>query len=367
MKKVLYIVKSQLNFYPPCVTQIRLLKKAGVDIEVLYGSCTENVVNILNDEEIPSKKISDVRGKFSGRLDKLNNYLTFRFNLKKELRSRDLSNTILWFGNAETLLTMKGALKKYEYAITFLELLDDKPFRLKMLKPLAQNASFNLACEETRAYIMRNWWRLDKLPYVMPNKPYDNPATLKNLHSKEAENLLSRIGDKKIIIYQGIIKEANILKNIAEAMNRLPDDYVFLLMGPDFENIVPEILKISPKVIYSGYIAAPNHLQVTGNAYIGIVYYKEDITLNRAYCAPNKIYEYSAFGMPMLANNIPGLKNTVGLRGAAFCTNLTVDNIVKGVEYISSNYDAMNQASQAFYKSTDLVEIMNTIIQENLK
>ena len=50
MKKVLYIVKSQLNFYPPCVTQIRLLKKAGVDIEVLYGSSTENVVNILNDE-----------------------------------------------------------------------------------------------------------------------------------------------------------------------------------------------------------------------------------------------------------------------------------------------------------------------------
>lgn len=36
MKKVIYIVKSELHIYPPCIAQIRMLKKNGVDVEVWY-------------------------------------------------------------------------------------------------------------------------------------------------------------------------------------------------------------------------------------------------------------------------------------------------------------------------------------------
>ena len=35
MKKVIYIVKSELHIYPPCIAQIRMLKKNGVDCKYL--------------------------------------------------------------------------------------------------------------------------------------------------------------------------------------------------------------------------------------------------------------------------------------------------------------------------------------------
>lgn len=366
MKKVIYIVKSELNFYPPCVTQIRLLKELGVNIEVIFGSCTENVIQILQNEGIPYVELCDVRNKFKGSLDKLNNWYQFRKSLQKELKRRDLNDTVLWFGNAETLLSMKGALSKYTYAITFLELLDDQPFRMKLLKSLAQNALFNVSCEETRAYIMRAWWSLKELPFVMPNKPYDDPSSLNKLSSSEAKIIIEKIGNKKIILYQGIIKVYELLKTIAEAVNKLDDNYVLLLMGPDPTNLIPRIETITTKLIYSPYIPAPNHLQITSRAYIGIVYYDGNSTLNRVYCAPNKIYEYSAFGKPMLANNIPGLKNTVGICGAAVCKNFTVDEIIDGVKQIESNYSKMKESSYKFFESTDLRAIMSSIIQTKL-
>lgn len=365
MKNVIYVVKSLLHTYPPCVTQIRLLNKAGVHVEVLFGSCKDTVTNIFDTENIPYKELKDERGKFSGVLDKINNYYCFRRSLRKELRNRDLKDTIIWFGTAETLLTMKGALSGIEYAVSLLELLDDRPFRMWLLKDLVRKAQFIVSCEETRAYIMRAWWKLKELPYVMPNKPYDNPQVFKEVTDSDAISLLKKIGDKKIIIYQGIIKEKGILENIAKAINELPSDYVLLLMGADPENIIPEIKKITDRV-YTGWVTAPNHLQVTSKAYIGLVYYKADSSLNRAYCAPNKIYEYGAFGVPMLANDIPGLKNTVGSCGAAVCSNMSVEEIVKSVHEITDKYELMQKASRSFYESTNIVKIMGRIINDKL-
>mgnify|MGYP006963779989 CR=1 FL=1 len=39
--KIVYIVKTKLHYYPPCISQIRMIKKLGGDIEVIYGTCDE--------------------------------------------------------------------------------------------------------------------------------------------------------------------------------------------------------------------------------------------------------------------------------------------------------------------------------------
>lgn len=364
--KVLYIVKSELHYYPPCVTQIRLLKEAGIDVEVLFGSSNESALAILSNENIPYKNLKEVRGVLPGKLDKIYNWYKFRRILIKELRGRDLSDTLLWFGNAETVLPMKGLLRRYKYAVTFLELLDEYPIRVKMLKQIARKAHFNVMCEETRAYLLRAKWQLPELPYIMPNKPFDSPSVFDEVTNQQAKRLLDQLKNKKIIILQGLIKEFTILRNFAEAMNDLSDDYVLLLMGPETPEIVNPLLEISNKIVYSKYIPAPNHLQVTQRAYIGIVYYNGFVSLNNAFCAPNKIYEYSAFGLPMLANNIPGLKNTVGCSGSAICCDLTKSNIIKAVLTIENNYQQMKNAAYDFYNSTDCSAIINEIITQKI-
>ena len=45
--KVLYIVKTQLHYYPPCISQIRMLKDLGYDVEVLYGTSNESALKLL--------------------------------------------------------------------------------------------------------------------------------------------------------------------------------------------------------------------------------------------------------------------------------------------------------------------------------
>ena len=62
-------------------------------------------------------------------------------------------------------------------------------------------------------------------------------------------------------------------------------------------------------------------MEITSYARIGINFYRPNC-LNKAFCAPNKIYEFSGFGIPIIGNDIPGLKNTIGLNNAGKCVRL---------------------------------------------
>ena len=48
--KIVYIVKTKLHYYPPCISQIRMIKKLGGDIEVIYGTCDEKTQQLLEKE-----------------------------------------------------------------------------------------------------------------------------------------------------------------------------------------------------------------------------------------------------------------------------------------------------------------------------
>lgn len=85
MKKVIYIVKSELHIYPPCIAQIRMLKKNGVDVEVWYGSCAKQLLAIFDAENIPYVDLHEQRGKLPGKLDRLNNWHQFASAVKKKM------------------------------------------------------------------------------------------------------------------------------------------------------------------------------------------------------------------------------------------------------------------------------------------
>ena len=65
---------------------------------------------------------------------------------------------------------MKGVLNGKQYVLSLLELLDDCPQKVKLLKNLAQNAAAVTVCEETRGYIMRSWWSLPGSAVCIPEQ-----------------------------------------------------------------------------------------------------------------------------------------------------------------------------------------------------
>ena len=353
MKKIVYIVKSKLHYYPPCVSQIKILKELGYNLDVLYGTSHKSIIDELNKENINCIRIKGITDDNLSIFKKLVNWIIFRINLKNKLKEYDRDNTILWFGTAESVMPMIYALKGYKYIVSILELMDQEKLKIKLLKPIVNEAKAVTVCEETRAYIQKYWWKLKELPYVLPNKPYLSKMVDKEIVSNEKiKEILEKIGNREYIIYQGIIQNSEELLEIAKALNNTKKRYVFVLMGIDKYKSLEKIKKEYDDVIYIPYIPAPYHLEITKKARIGITYYRPD-DLNRAFCAPNKIYEYTGFGIPILCNDIPGLKNTVGIRGAAKCIVLKENNIVEAINEIEENYNEYKKNAIIFFNSTD--------------
>lgn len=367
MKKVIYIVKSELHIYPPCIAQIRMLKKAGVHVEVWYGSCAEQLLTIFDAENIPYVNLQEQRGKFSSKLDKLNNWYQFASSVKKRMKTiHDISQTLFWFGTAETAMPMLGKLKGYNYALTSLELLDEDKIKNILFSRLTRDAKFIVCCETTRAFIMRNWYGLKKLPYVMPNKPYDFSDERRKVPSIEAtKKAVELVQDKKFIIYQGILKSSDYMLEMARAIRDSETDYYFVLMGLDPENIFSKIQKEYEKSIFIQNIPAPYHLEVTSYASIGFVFYDDRNSLNRAFCAPNKIYEYSGLRIPAIGNDVPGLVNTIGAANAGVCVPLKKNNLIHAIREIEAHYDLYAQNAYDFYQRTDNESMMKRIIEDN--
>lgn len=368
MKKVVYIVKSDLHIYPPCIAQIRMLKSNGVNVEVWYGSCDKQLLTIFDAEKIPYVDLHEQRGKFKGKLDKFNNWYQFGNSVKKRMASmNDVSDTLFWFGTAETAMPLVGKLNGYNYALTSLELLDDNKTKNKLFSKLTGDAKFIVCCETTRAFIMRYWYGFKKLPYVMPNKPYDfNDKRCKTPSIEATQKAIDLIKDKNFIIYQGILKSRDYMLEMAKAIRDSGTGYYFVLMGLDPENIYEDICKEYDKCIFIKNIPAPYHLEITSYAAIGFVFYDDRNSLNRAFCAPNKIYEYSGLRIPAIGNDVPGLVNTIGASKAGVCTKMKKDELKHAINEIEENYETFADNAYKFYQRTDNEALMKTIIEENL-
>ena len=367
-RKVIYIVKSNLHYYPPCMAQIQMLDDLGIETEVWYGSSAPKALEILAKRGIRLVPLSDKRLAKRGKLDSLQNWLNFRAEMQKHLTGVNPQDTILWFGNVESLIPMKGLLGKFHYVSTILELMDDKANALKrsLAMGLVRRADAVVACQKTRAYIMRTWWKLDTVPYVMPNKPYEVGFSRNCTPSCElTASYLRQFAGKKILLFQGILQHVQYLEQFAQALKALNSNYVFVLMGSDERDktLVAKVKAVYPDTVHIPYIPAPSHLEITSHAHIGIVFYKDD-SLNRAYCAPNKIYEYAHFGIPMIGNRIPGLQDTVGQAHAAECIDMTAEQILSAIQKIESSYAAYSRSASQFFADTDNYAVMQNILRK---
>lgn len=365
MSKIVYIVKTKLHYYPPCISQIRMINDLGYDIEVLYGTSDSSALKLLKNDGIKCTKVGNIRNDNTVKIKKAVEWFKYRRAILKKMKKYDTSTTIFWFGTAESVLPLKGKLNNKRYVISLLELLDDNMLKIRLLKKIVKKALTITVCEETRGYIMRYWWNLNYLPYVFPNKPYNQITDRKHQPSiPTTKNIVEKIRNKKVILYQGIIQNSEEICEVAKALKTTNKDYILLLMGIDKYKSVDKIKKIYDKVIYVPYIPAPYHLEITSYAYIGITFYRND-SLNKAFCAPNKIYEYSGFGIPILANDIPGLKNTIGTAGAAECIEFKSDYILEAIEKIEASYNDYSQKAKEFFNSTDnkktMKELLNNI------
>jgi glycosyltransferase involved in cell wall biosynthesis len=213
--------------------------------------------------------------------------------------------------------------------------------------------------DPSRAAILRSWFQLRESPITIPNKPTFHPLRPEPIERSGLEPLVvERITKaRRVAIYQGHIAPDRDILPVAEALDRLGDDWLFLVMGRD-EGSLGKLRARCPGVVHVPFKRAPEHLAVTGQAHIGVLAYDYS-SLNNVFCAPNKLWEYSGFGIPMLAQDLPGLRYWIEGNKAGKCVDFgRVQSIVEALRTIDRGFDEMSRQSRNMFESVDVHELV---------
>lgn len=171
--------------------------------------------------------------------------------------------------------------------------------------------------DENRGWIAFFLGKLKKPPLVLPNIPFI-PTTLNFDKISEIDRIrLNHQAEKvKIILYQGHIDyKKRCMKELLMAISKLPKNILLVIMpGTNSDKTVIErvkgdikMLELNNRVFLINSVKAPEHLLTVQKADLGIGLYRP-ISLNQVYAAPNRLYEFTKFGTPVILPNFPYFK-----------------------------------------------------------
>lgn len=375
-------MKEDIINYPPALTVIRTLCDIGY-----------NVIHIGRYSDIEQKNELTEKGvvfidseKYNGQTNLISKFIQ-QSNFKKLVHSviqkyKIDEDDYVWLLNAETIRLLGSLAYRYKTIFHYFEF--TTPYinwKYRLVNPFEDPFELNkqayriVQCEYNRAHIFKAFLHLDTLPIVLPNKPYEfkniGEGNLPNDVRNIIDDLQQRIAGKKVILYQGVFQgKDRRLDEFFEAVLSLPKNFVFLAMGGTSPNYLELKQKYeSERVIFVPFIRPPYHLEVTKLCDVGILSYVANETtvagaINPIYCAPNKIFEYSKFGKPMISNDLPGLNTIFKIYGCGVSIDypITSDKISAKVLSIFENYENYSRGAKRYYDSVNIENIIKEIL-----
>ena len=362
MKKTILLVYSgECHGLPPLLTILDALHDE-YNLKLLsYEKATSRKVleNTHPDVEFLSKSVRPDEESFS---NKVIRHLYFPIKYHKEVK-RLVEITLydlLWVIHEKTLFEFQSFLSKKKYIVSFYELNDHNWSFIQKTQEGVRNAEHVICCEHNRSRIMRVWYKLPYNPSVIPNKPYNHPRQ-KELPCPHSDLLKG----KKIILYQGHVQRARNIDTLCEALTDLPE-FTLVVMGGGDKEYIDHLKQNYKNIIFIGFVTPPRHLNITSYAHIGVVKY-DHIFLDHTYCAPNKIWEYSGFGIPILANDLPGLEYTIGVTKAGLCVDFDRKETIKSaILKIDTDYSSFSNKAKEFYNSFDVKKALLLIVDSKI-
>lgn len=365
------VLYFDILIYPPALSLIETLLDMGLKV-TLYGYCsnTKNIEYLINKGLKFLNIISHDNSDKSVR--KFFNLNKFKSQVLLKLRKVH-ENDNVWFLGNETVVLFTKEIKSFNSIIYFFEIpYLTIPIKYRLwasdneYKQQIKNARRVINCEPNRTLLVKSFFGLSNEQMVtIPNKT-NFKIDLEPNPIPEILSIQRLLQNKKVIIYQGGINyPERRLDELCEAISFLSDEYVIVILTSDseYKNQLVERYE-SDRVLFLPFIKAPYHLHITKLAKIGFLTYfpitgNIEQILNVLYCAPNKVFEYSQFGIPMLSNRLPALdsiygKYQCGISVEPFNAKALAEailNIDKDYEYYSSN-------SEKFYDSINIENII---------
>ena len=384
-KRVFIVMEPDLASYPPTISLLNVLLDLNYS-PYYIGYYSDN----LQKENFEKRGVTFLEtvpyATKGGLLDKLKSILKFKKQATNYLRDNVQLNEQVWLFGGDTICALSKLVEKYNTVLMFYEFI--KPVlnvKYKLIFPkydlgkTMRAANAVVHCEYNRAQISMAMYGLKNSPFVLPNKPYNYEGWDKNVPTEIEEtvdSLKKRINGRKVILYQGLFNSnERRLEEFCQAMDLLPKDIMFIAMGKGSDYY--EKLKAkyqSDRILFIPFIKPPYHLLVTQLSSIGVMTYFARSTnfadvINPIYCAPNKIFEYSQYKIPMLCNDIPGLHFIFEKYecGISIPQPMTAVAIADSVKRVFDDFEHYSNGSYYYYNSVDIKSIINDILSKTEK
>lgn len=358
---VVFLLKGDLEGLPPMLPRLLCLAERGLKMQMICTRMTEENRQRLTAAGIAVYETRH-NTRFLRRENRLLDWRNFRASVKKLLKTNTCD--YLYICSADTALCLGSLVFSRPFVLQSNELYDQLTMYRKGLTKYMQRAVAVVVPEYCRANICACWYGLKRLPYVIPNMPYLRSLDREQIiDDPDAARTVMSLKGKKILIYQGHINSNDRSMNvIAKALSEINNsNYALVLMGHDHDGSVQKMREIYPDTYYIPFIKAPAHLQVTSHAHIGILSY-DRISMNNAFCAPNKIFEYSAYGIPMLGNNIPGLKYCIEHEKMGCCADYEeVQSVAAAIRQLCTEHETYSDNALRFFRSIRLDAMIEEI------
>lgn len=374
--KVIVTYVGDILHCPPALSLVQILNDLKIDTTLLTtGVNKDEIINSIGSCSNLNITLVDKEYKNINLLFKFLRMYKLRFKFWREIKKIYCDDTVIWVVSEECVKNLGNKLLHKKYILHLLELnegiyyISGNPILKMNHNKISKNAKVIVEAEYNRSHIIKAWWNLDKIPMIFPNKPYNFIDIRKNSEitsNEDVKILMKKLQNKKIILYQGNISRERPLDEYIKAVSELGDEYAFVMMI-NGENPYPNLKFDNFYCIH--FIKPPFHLEVTSHAYIGILSYtpiKNSYSiLNTLYCAPNKVWEYSKFGIPMIGNDLPALKELFLEYNNGICLKkLKKENIKEAIKMLEKDYDQYSQNSISFFNSVDLKKVVKEILDE---
>lgn len=292
----------------------------------------------------------------------IKNYLKYCKEAKRIIKSVNSKECLFYFHDYYTILlasTVKSVNGTFVYDAHELLLkasgqkysLREK-FFIWVEKRWAKDAYCVIAANAEREQVMKDVYGLTNTLNVLNIADYkykQAAGTVKN--------------DFDWIVYQGVVTESRKLSFFIKSLKHLPSNYKLMIIGggpdggPGDRELLEGIAKqegLFDRVLFTGRMANKDMMEKLKECKVGIITYPFN-TYNNIYCSPNKLYEYTAIGMPVISSKQPFLEKVILSYNIGGMFDFEDEKaFADTVQKIISNYDEYTGNIPAFLKDYNI-------------
>lgn len=153
--------------------------------------------------------------------------------------------------------------------------------------------------------------------------------------SRAFHELYALPASARVLLLQGGLSAGRNLEALVEAMRHVRDRSVVLVilgngaLAKTLAGIV-EASGLRGRVFFHPAVPQKDLLQLTAAADAGVIPYQATC-LNNYYCTPNKLFEFIAAGLPILASDLPEIRKMVEGRGIGMVGDMSTPEAFAGL------------------------------------